>query len=458
MPLKDCRDVPLSTENPAALAGYEQAATLFHGYFGDPLGAIEATLDDDPGFVMGHCLRAELLISTTEKAALPALRQSVEAAEALASGANARERMHIAAARAWLDGDLEEAARRWGAVTFDYPRDALALQIGHLADFFLGHAAMLRDRIARALPAWDESVPGWGYVLGMHAFGLEETGDYVRAEAAGRRAVELEPRDPWSVHAVTHVMEMQGRSADGIQWLTDTSPHWSEDNGFAYHNWWHLALFHLDRGDTAPALALYDDAVRPRPSTVNLEMIDAAALLWRLRLLGVDVGDRWEELADCWEPLIDDGFYAFNDVHAMLAMVATGRTAAAERLLAVMGRRATAGGSNAMMTREVGLPLCQALVAFGRGEWEAALDGLLAVRPVAQRFGGSHAQRDLIALTAVEAALRGGRIGAARSLAAERVDLKPFSAANRILVQRGLKLARQAADDSPGRSEPLAVA
>ena len=445
MPLTDCRNVPLSTDDPDALAGYETAVALFHGYYNDPFAAIEATLARHPDFIMGHCLRAALLASTTEKAALPMLRESVEAAEALAPAANRREQGHIAAARAWLDGDFEAAVRRWGDVLFEYPRDSLALQIAHLGDFYLGHSAMLRDRIARVLPAWDEGVPGYGYVLGMHAFGLEETGDYARAEAAGRKAIELDPRDPWSAHAVTHVMEMQGRSADGIAWLEQNGPHWASDNGFAFHNWWHLALFHLDRGEPERALAVYDRAVRPRPSTIVLEMIDASALLWRLYLLDVDTGERWQELADAWEPLIDDGFYAFNDAHAMMALVAAGREAAAGRLLATMHRRAAEGGTNAMMTREVGLPMCRALVAFGRGDWDAAVDGLLAARPVAQRFGGSHAQRDLLALTALEAALRGGRAGIAQALAAERTDLKPHSLANRTLAGRIAGLAGSAA-------------
>jgi len=66
-----------------------------------------------------------------------------------------------------------------------------------LVDFYTGDTRMLRDCIARALPAWSPDLPGYHAVLGMHAFGLEETGLCTRAEAAGRRAVELEPRDAW---------------------------------------------------------------------------------------------------------------------------------------------------------------------------------------------------------------------------------------------------------------------
>src|SRR3546814_2814556 len=145
----------------------------------------------------------------------------------------------MAAARAWLDGDFECALDADGKVAFDYPGDSLALQLGHLGDFYLGRSAMLRDRIAQALPAWDKDVPGYGYLLGMHAVGLEEMGDYRRAEETGRGAIDANPRDPWAVHAVAHVMEMQGRLADGVRWLTERTDDWAPDNGFAFHNWWH---------------------------------------------------------------------------------------------------------------------------------------------------------------------------------------------------------------------------
>jgi hypothetical protein len=91
--------------------------------------------------------------------------------------------------------------------------------MGHLIDFYTGRSRMLRDRIARAESHWHDGMPGRHAVLSMLAFGLEETGDYAAAEKTGRRAVELEPRDGWGWHAVTHVMEMQNRRADGVAWL-----------------------------------------------------------------------------------------------------------------------------------------------------------------------------------------------------------------------------------------------
>jgi hypothetical protein len=187
-------------------------------------------------------------------------------------------------------------------------------------------------------------------------------------------------------------------------------------------------------------LELYDRHVRPEPSTVALEMIDASALLWRLHLRGIDVGGRWKELADSWEPMAADGYYVFNDVHAMMAFVGDGREDAARRLLAALENREMGGGTNAMMTREVGLPLCRALWAFAQSDYARTIELITPVRPIANRFGGSHAQRDLIALTLVEAALRGGQVRLARALLAERTDVKPSSPFNWVMTARALDL------------------
>lgn len=436
MPARDLRGMPLSTENAESLARYEQALDLIHGYYVDPMTVLDAALADDPDFVMGYCMRADYAVLFCDTAMQPQLHAAVEAGEARLAIASDRERRHLAAARAWLDGEFALGVRRYGEILEAYPRDSLALQLAHSGDFFLGQSTMLRDRIAQVLPYWDASVPGYGYVLGMHAFGLEECGDYGAAEESGRRALQLNARDPWAIHAVAHVMEMQGRHAEGIEWLDSRREDWTVDNAFAIHNWWHFALYHLDLGDHARVLALYDGQVRAQPSGFALDMVDATALLWRLHLRGVDVGDRWQELADCWERTVDDGFYAFSDVHAMMSFIGARRPAAKRKLLATLERRVEGRGTNSMMTRDVGLPFCQALVAFAEERYTTALETLLDVRTIANRFGGSNAQRDLIHLTLVEAAHRAARHRLAFALSAERTRVKPTSPFNWLLAAR----------------------
>ena len=64
-------------------------------------------------------------------------------------------------------------------------------------------------------------------------------------------------------------------------------------------------------------------------------------MLWRLHLRGIDVGERWRAVADGWEPMAEDGYYAFNDMHAMMAFVGDGRDQAAADCLPVLNRRAS---------------------------------------------------------------------------------------------------------------------
>jgi tetratricopeptide (TPR) repeat protein len=380
--------------------------------------------------------------------------------------------MHAVAARAWLAGDFERSVRLYGDIVVQYPRDLLAVQVAHVGDFFHGQSTLLRDRVSQVLPHWDHTVPGYGYVLGMHAFGLEETALYDRAEDTGRRALDANPRDPWAVHAVAHVMEMQGRIRDGIEWLTSREQDWAPDNGLAYHNWWHLALHHLDLGEHVRVLELYDTRIRPVQSPVALEMLDASAMLWRLHLRGVDVGPRWQPLAEAWAPIAEDGFYAFNDVHAVMALVGSGDWARVERVLVSLERAAQGSGTNAMMSREVGLPLARAIAAFGRGAYADAVEDLVRIRANAHRFGGSHAQRDIVHLTLIESALRAGQNALARALAAERTVIKRSSPFNWRLTARALEAqgradesrqARETADlraaaQRPERVSPRAVA
>ena len=188
-------------------------------------------------------------------------------------------------------------------------------------------------------------------------------------------------------------------------------------------------------------LELYDQRIRPQPTQIPLEMIDASALLWRLSLRGVDVGARWAALADSWKPFADHGYYAFNDVHACMAFASAGRWDDVATVLSTLELRAEGHDTNAMMTRDVGLPCAQALVACVRGEFAKACDLLLPIRTIANRFGGSHAQRDLIHLTLIECALRSGQAALARALANERVQLKPSSPFNWLLKARALDVA-----------------
>jgi tetratricopeptide (TPR) repeat protein len=442
MTVTDIRGHRLTGAGETSARTYDKAVHELALFRDDPVATVDAALAESPDFVMAHALKAWLHLLGTEPAGGPVARAALAAVAGRSM--TTQERGHAAAIAHLADGRWHDAARVLEDVAIDHPHDLLALQAGHQLDFFRGDARMLRDRIARARPAWSPSVPRHHAVLGMAAFGLEETGAYAEAERAGRQAVAAEPHDAWAQHAVAHVMEMQGRQDEGIAWMRRQPEAWSERNFLAVHNWWHLALYHLELGEIDEVLALYDGPIRGAGSSLILEMIDASAMLWRLFLRGVDVGGRFERLADAWEPVADTGLYAFNDVHAVMAFVGARRPHAIARVLEAQRAAMESAGDNAAFTREVGRPVTLALVAFGEGRYGEAVRLLRAVRGIANRFGGSHAQRDVLDLTLLEAALRAGETNLAAALAAERAALKPESPLARLFVQRAMALQQAA--------------
>lgn len=428
--MNDLRGNALGTTSEAARDAAEQATWRMMSFYDPPLADLDAAIAADPGWALPHVMKAGFLLSLTEPSLVAEARAHLDAAQPLLAHAPVRERAHFAAVEQVAEGRWHAACRSWDEGLLETPRDPLALQWAHLWDFYRGDAPGLRLRPARALPAWDEADPLYPCVLALYAFGLEECNLYPQAEEAGRHALSLDPRVPWAVHAVAHVMEMLGRFEEGGAWLRQHQPHWAEGNGFAGHLWWHKALFRLEALDATGVLRLIDSHLSGEALQITLQRVDAAAMLWRLHLLGHDVSAACAALLQAWPA--DDGeagYYAFNDVHRVLAHLAAGQVAAAEAWVARCAERALDGAdarrANHAMAREVGLPLQRALLAFGRGEHDAAAEALYPVRALAQRFGGSHAQRDLIDLTLLAAAARGSRRSLGHALLRERLMAKP---------------------------------
>jgi tetratricopeptide (TPR) repeat protein len=395
--LRDARGCEVTGASPRALEHYERALGGFLAWTGEPRAEARLALEQAPGFVMGHVLEAELHLCSRDPADMQGALRALHCAQPLAQ--NARERMHVAAVATALRGDYDRARQLLACILAHHPRDLLALAVSHTIDLYLGDTHDLRERVAAVLPAWSRADAGYHGVLAMHAFGLEEAGEYGRAEDAAFAALELEPRDIRAHHARAHVLEMQGRSAQGLRWMGERAAYWTGAGPSSTHVWWHLALYHLELGGARHALELYDRRIAAASAPSLSELIDASALLWRLELRGAEPGPRWGRLAERWAPHAVDAFCAFNDLHAMLAFVGARRTDLSRRLLRAQRRRLAYGGTNEGMLREAGLPACRALAAFGEKDYARAALLLRGLPEVSHRLGGSHAQRGLIGLT-----------------------------------------------------------
>ena len=416
----DVRGLPITVANDEALTAYEKAVAGYLAQKRDTMDQLDAALDADPEFVMAHCLKAYLLKMAFDPAFLSAARESLEAAKKAAGGATDREKRHVIAAGLLLDQKAVDALATLDGIAIDYPTDLMTLKLTQFFHFWRGDAANMRDVIGRALHAWDPGVPGYGFVLGLLSFGFEEGGDYGAAERVGREAVELNPEDSWAVHAVAHTIEMEGRHADGIQWLKRTEADWLGNNNFRFHLWWHRSLYHLERDEVDQVLELYDTGIRGEKTDFATDIANGSALLWRLALRGIDVGNRWEELGERAGTHVRDAVNTFFNTNYMMALLATDRREAAENLLTAMRQESARNDPLASHAVDAGVALSEALRAFHDGDYGAAVDFILPVRYDQHLFGGSHAQRDVFDQTLVVAAIRSGRESLARALITER--------------------------------------
>jgi hypothetical protein len=429
---QDRQGLPL-TGSSDAIEAYERAVEHLLRFQAEVVDEVRASLAADPSFAMGSVLSAYLSLMSTDGGDVVRARDTLDriARNDHGDGLTRREQAHVRAARQWAGGDMAGAGRLLDQIAVEHPADIVALAVGHQIDFFTGDAVNLRDRVGRALAAWDPDDPRFGFVLGMHAFGLEECNLYGPSADAGLRALDAHADDVWAVHAVVHTHEMRGEAPEGLRFMRARASDWASGNFLNVHNSWHYALLLLEADDPASALELYDRSVRNADSSdVALELLDATALLWRLHLDGVAVGDRWLPLAAGWAGTLEPGYYPFNDMHATMAFVASGHVDRARELVTALAdvvERGDQSSTGWAMTASVGLPVCRAVLRFGEGEHQAVVDELWPIRRRVHTFGGSHAQRDAVERTLLESALRGGRHDLASALLSERLALRDRS-------------------------------
>ena len=423
--MDDDRGLALTTTVSKAAESYNAAVRSFLEYRLDASALAKTCVSEDPDFSMGQCLRGYLLMGMCSFAVVPKARAALLEAERTAATATPRERQHVQALRQWVDGDLVGANATWERIIAAHPLDIVALRMHHYNCFWMCLTRGLRATPASVVDCWAENMPGYGNLLGMLAFGLEENGEYGLAERAGRRATELNPDDLWALHSVAHVLEMQGRDEEGRQWLSQPHDRWHDRNPFHRHVWWHLALFTLASRQVDQALHLYDQVVLGDESDFYLDIQNAASLLTRLELSGANVGGRWKILADHAAKHIDDHALIFTDIHCVLSLAREKRFDEAGQLirsLAAYGKNAPAYMKDVI--ERLGVPLSEGVLAFETGRYDDAVELILPLRHMNASVGASHAQRDLFDIILMEAAARSGQEELVSAMRRERQLLK----------------------------------
>jgi len=406
---RDRLGLELTAASGEAARAFDDTVWAYVGFSREPGAPLKRALQADPAMPMALCLQGYFFHLMGLPALAAKARTVFDSVARLKT--NAREKAHIAALGAWCDGELERSCQLLDGILAAYPRDYLALKLSNYLYFYMGDAASVRDGPARALAHWDQDLPGYAHLLALHAFGLEESGDYAAAERQGRRATEFNPADPWAVHAVAHVLEMQDREAEGVRWVETLAPHWDQVNFFRFHLWWHLALMHWGAGRGEEALRLYDARVWGEGSGENLSLTNDISMLARLELAGVDVGARWEAVAQVVRDQGGNSVMAFVDAHYALAL---GTVPPLEPR-----------GTTARVHSAVGRAVCEGVVAWRKRDYARAASLLGPARKDFWKLGGSHAQRDLFVLILLASALKSGDRSLAGAVHRERAAQRP---------------------------------
>lgn len=415
-------------------------------------GDLAQVLEAAPDFAAAQAARGLFLLLLGRSELRPAAAEAHAAAMAAGAADDPRARRLAAALGRWLGGGHLAAIAEVEALLAAFPRDAFAMKLDHAMRFMAGDLAGMRRQVGRLDPHYGDDHPARGYFLGCRAFALEEAGDYAEARAAGEAGLSLAPDDAWGLHAVAHVHDMTGDAEGGLRWLEGREAAWAECNNFRYHVWWHKALMHLDRGDGAAALALYDAEIRRDRTDDYRDISNATSLLMRLELDGHPVGDRWDELAAFAAARTDDGALIFADLHYLLGLVGAGGRKPAERRL-IARIRADAGRDahdQDRVARYPGLAAAEGLAAFGEGDYGNAFKRLVEARDAMTTVGGSHAQRDVFERITIDAGLRAGHLAAAEALLDDRRRRRGgaedgYEAARRALIS-DLRVAVAAAE------------
>lgn len=419
---QDSRGYPITTESSAAAAAVDAAIGHLVGRRAAVMASIDDAIAADPHCVMAHVLAGLMACGARKTTALDTARDAFAEARATGGKVTPRERLYLGALKQSIARRPGDAVSRYEAILDDHPTDLLAAVMAQGELFWTGDMARSARLSARCEPAWHEGVDGYADWLALRAFDLEEGGDFDAAERLGRESVERDPHNLWGAHAVSHVLEMRGDSAEGVRWLDGLKQGWDAGGPMRFHLWWHRCLCHVELGEHEQALALHDAWLRNDALTFQqqvpdfyLDVQNAASHLLRLELAGSDVGDRWQPLAAAIDASWNDLSNPFTTLHVAMVLAATGQR---DRFLALQREVETLAGDASNDTDSApatladayrgGVEMLAAVKAHRERRFQDVVAQAAPLRGALWRFGGSHAQRDVLFQLLFDAARQTG--------------------------------------------------
>jgi hypothetical protein len=112
----------------------------------------------------------------------------------------------------------------------------------------------------------------------------------------------------------------------------------------------------------------------------------------------------------------------------MMALAATGREQAAQRMLDGMRAFGAGEGTVARIVSRVALPVCEAALAHRRGEHARAVGLMRPVLDDMYQLGGSHAQQDVLVQLYLDSAMKAERADEVRAVLARAARAVPLGA------------------------------
>ncbi|MBN9306562.1 MULTISPECIES: tetratricopeptide repeat protein [unclassified Devosia] len=359
----------------------------------------------------------------------------LDRARSAAAAANPREALLLRQLERWIAGDIPAVQAIGETIVDAFPRDLASVKLHQYFSFNRGDApAMLA--IAQRAEAANSDSP---HLYGMLAFGYEQTHQLADAERAARRALEIKQKEPWAHHALAHVMLSTGRVREGVDFLGEAQRTWVDLNSFMYtHNWWHKALFHISLGDTAAVFDAYDNHVWGIEPTYSQDQVGAVSLLARMEIAGLDVGDRWQQLAQYLKPRAQDVIQPFLTLQYLYGLARADYAEADALLAAVEEKARTSDAFDRLVWREVALPAARGVYAHAKRDWAIAARNLAVANPRMTEIGGSHAQRDLFGQLLLDAHLKLGNW----RVAADMLEMRRIWDPDGVPLNRDLALVR----------------